>query len=75
VFGGHPEHAVRLLGQGPPASLRELDADAIRWFLSQAQPDRTALTGLKRFLRFLWDTDRMDFQQAGDALELLAGRG
>lgn len=67
--------AQRLLDRSPPASLRELDADAIRWFLSQGGHDRNMFTGLKRFVRFLRDTERMDFDQATDALELLSGRG
>ena len=62
------ELAQRLLERNPPTSLRELDANTIRWFISQRGPDRTALTGLKRFVRFLRDTDRLDFQQATNAL-------
>lgn len=67
--------AQQLLDRSPPRSLRELDADAIRWFLSQGGHDGTASTGLKRFLRFLRDTERLDFDQATDALDVLAGRG
>lgn len=67
--------AHQLLDRSPHASLRELDADAIREYLLQAEPDRTTLTGLKRFVRFLRDTDRLDFDQATNALDVLAGRG
>lgn len=69
------ELAQQLLGQEPPRSLRELDADAIRWFLTQHGHDKTVLTGLKRFVRFLRDTDRLDFNQATNALDVLSGRG
>jgi hypothetical protein len=67
------ELARRLLDRSPPRSLRDLDPDALRDFLSQGGHDRTVVTGLKRFLRFLRDTERMDFDQAGEALDVLAG--
>jgi hypothetical protein len=64
-----------LLCRSPPRSLRQLDAAAVRGYVSAARPDRAAATGLKRLVRFLRDTGRLAPGPAGAALDVLAGRG
>jgi hypothetical protein len=66
------ELAQHLLGRSKPLSLRECDAAALREFIAQTTPDKTRLTGVKRFVRFLRDTGRMDFTKATTALKVLA---
>jgi hypothetical protein len=61
-----------------PRSLREFGPDDLSGHLTQVQAAaardsqrRAMLTGLKRFVRFLRDTERMDYHTAEDALEVL----
>jgi hypothetical protein len=72
-----------LLRQEEPRSLREIDSDEVEGYLARLSgPDgpsegkrKQALTSLKRFLRFLRDTERMDYDAAEAALGALKGRG
>ena len=61
----------------------ETAATALQGYVSQLRGTGTvkearrkeALTSLKRFVRFLRDTERMDYDAADYALEVLKGRG
>ncbi len=72
-----------LLNLPSPCSLRQFDSDDVRKYVSFVRTSadftdarrRAALTSFKRFLRFLLDTERMDFESAESALEMLKGRG
>jgi hypothetical protein len=71
-----------LMNQKEPLSLRDFGATELRAYLAQVPTGAAALKGrpgqvltsMKRFLRFLRDTQRMDFDAAGDALEMLRGQ-
>jgi len=59
-------------------SLREFGPNDLSGYVTQVQAAavkdsqrRAMLTGLKRFVRFLRDTERMDYHTAEDALEVL----
>lgn len=62
-----------------PRSLREFGPDDLSGYVTQVRAAaavkdsqrRATLTGLKRFVRFLRDTERMDHHTAEDALEVL----
>lgn len=60
-----------------PRSLRNFGADDVRDYLAElpAPQRKPSVTTLRRLLRFLRDTERMDYHEAGDALEVLKGRG
>jgi hypothetical protein len=72
-----------LLGRPGPGSLREFGSGDVSGYVSQLHATgsvkearrKEALTSLKRFVRFLRDTERMDYDAAEDALEVLKGRG
>jgi hypothetical protein len=69
-----------LLRQPEPSSLREFGSEELGAFLGEASAARGAgqrrqmLTSLKRFVRFLRDTERMDYDGAEYALEVLKGQ-
>jgi hypothetical protein len=66
-----------LLDRSEPCSLREFGSSDVADYLSRltalAERRRETLTSLKRFLRFLRDTGRMDYGEAEDALGFLKG--
>lgn len=59
-----------LLSQDPPRGLLTMTASDLETYI-QAAGDKTTLTSFKRFLRFLDDTGRMDYQQIQDLRDLL----
>jgi len=71
-----------LLVQPEPRSLCQIHDAEVRGYVSQVQTKSTlsdarrreTLTSRKRFLRFLRDTERMDFHAAEDALDILKGK-
>jgi hypothetical protein len=71
------------LATGPePRWLRDFGTSALSEHLAHLRSAelkesqrKENLTGLARFVRFLRDTERMDYEEAGDALALLRGRG
>jgi hypothetical protein len=69
------EFAEHLLRQPRPASLREFRTSDLAPFLARpgitAKRQRESATGLKRFVRFLRDTERMDYDAATAALEAI----
>jgi hypothetical protein len=67
------ELAGFLLDRSAPGSLRELDPGALRAFVTSPGSDRSQLTGLKRFVRFLRDTGRLDPGAAASASAVLGG--
>jgi hypothetical protein len=52
-----------LLNQIPPQGVLSLTSDEVRTYL-QAAREKTALTSFKRFVRFLEETDRLEYEQA-----------
>ena len=71
-----------LLDRPEPLSLRQFGSDEVKGYILQVQSAagltegrrRETLTSLKRFLRFLRDTERMDYWAAEDALDVLKGK-
>jgi hypothetical protein len=71
-----------LLTLEEPHSLREFSGKQVKGYLDRlsapggppAAKRKQALTSLKRFLRFLRDTERMEYDAAERALEVLKGR-
>jgi hypothetical protein len=71
-----------LLARPEPLSLREFSSDNVSGYVAQVRASaaltearrRETLTSLKRFLRFLRDTDRMDYDAAEYALDVIKGR-
>jgi hypothetical protein len=67
-----------LLQQTHPRSLRDFGANDVRGFVAHIEAGeqrKETLLGLKRFLRFLRDTGRMDDPAAEKCLGLLKGKG
>src|SRR5262249_7876534 len=72
-----------LLGRPGAGSLREFDSGDVSGYPSQLHatgtlkeaPRQEALTTLKRFVRCLRDTERMDYDAAEYTLDVLKGRG
>ncbi len=62
-----------LLVQTPPGLLLDIDHAQVKAYLKSA-PGNVNVVSFKRFVRFLRDTDRMDYEQADDLLELLKRR-
>jgi hypothetical protein len=65
-----------------PRSFRDCDSEDVGAYLGRLEATlasearrREARTSLKRFVRFLRDTDRMDYHEAEDALRLLRRSG
>ena len=72
--------AEEYLLQGPhPRSLRDFGPADVRGFVTHVEAAgerrKETLLGLKRFLRFLRDTGRMDYHAAEKALGVLKGKG
>jgi hypothetical protein len=71
-----------LLDRPEPLSLRQFGSEEVQGYRSHIQSAasltegrrRETLTSLKRFLRFLRDTERMDYWAAEDALDVLKGK-
>src|SRR5262249_11475840 len=71
-----------LLDRPEPVSLRQFSSDEISGYVTRMRDSasltdkqrREAVTSLKRLLRFLRDTGRMDHDDATHALDVLAGR-
>lgn len=59
-----------LLQQDPPRGLLTMTTRDVETYL-QAAGDKTTMTSFKRFLRFLADTGRMDYEQLEDLRNLL----
>jgi hypothetical protein len=65
-----------------PLSLREFGEDEVRGYLAQIRANdalkdtqrRQSLTSLKRFIRFVRDTERLDYHEAMDIMEMLKDR-
>jgi hypothetical protein len=68
-----------LLQQIHPRSLRDFGPKDVRGFVAHIETTgeqrKETLLGLKRFLRFLRDTGRMDYRAAEKCLGVLKGRG
>jgi hypothetical protein len=68
-----------LLQQTHPRSLRNFGPDDVRGFVAHIEttdePRKDILLGLKRFLRFLRDTGRMDYRAVEKCLGTLKGKG
>lgn len=74
--------AEKVLAAAEPQSLREFGSADLTTYLAAVQADaglkdaqrRAVVTGLKRFLKFLRDTERMDYDSADSSLDVLKGR-
>jgi hypothetical protein len=64
-----------LLQQTHLRSLRDFGPDDVRGFIEAGEQRKETLLGLKRFLRFLRDTGRMDYRAAEKCLGVLKGKG
>jgi len=62
-----------LSGQPEPASLRDFQQEALKSFLlSVSEKERkTVSLGIKRFLSFMQDTNRLNWDKAEDMLDLV----
>jgi hypothetical protein len=72
---------IYLAGLAKPCSLRDFAADDVRGYLAhlataglKESVRKQSGTGLIRFVRFLRDTERMDYDAAEYALDILRGR-
>jgi hypothetical protein len=70
--------ADALADRPEPGSLRDFEADDLREFADSLRSasgtkGKQALTGLTRFLRFLRDTGRVDYDRADRMLKQLRG--